>query len=311
MGRSIGRSVGWSKGHRMNRRTLSKSALTGLFFIHKYRFLTIAQFARIATFSQYHAAEILRDLERWGIVGYFGYTGIPGHGKTPKVYYLKRRGWELLCAERVSLSEFSEVHKETTWTPYMYHRLRIIDAMVSLEIALRNRPHLSLIQIFLEYRMIKKGSSIARETTDFVSDEEVSDNKFVPDAVFILENVETKKRGLYFLEMDLGTEQIASPVRQQSRITIRHKFMQYDKYLTTGRFARTYSLYGEFRYFTLLFVTTGDTRIDNIRHALADLPKELHDYYRFTTFEAAMGDFFGSIWQSRLFSDTMRYSLVR
>jgi hypothetical protein len=204
----------------MNRRTLSKSALTGLFFIHKYRFLTIAQFAKIAPFSQYHAAEILRDLERWGIVGYFGYTGIPGQGKTPKVYYLKRRGYELLCAERVSLSEFSEVHKETTWTPYMYHRLRIIDAMVSLEIALRNRPQLTLIKCFLEYRMIKKGSAIARETTDFVSDEEVSDNKFVPDAVFILGNVETKKRGLYFLEMDLGTEQIAS--RSDSRVGLQY-----------------------------------------------------------------------------------------
>jgi hypothetical protein len=68
--------------------------------------------------------------------------------------------------------------------------------------------------------MIKKGSAIARETTDFVSDEEVSDNKFVPDAVFILENVETKKRGLYFLEMDLGTEQIAS--RSDSRVGLQY-----------------------------------------------------------------------------------------
>jgi hypothetical protein len=44
---------------------------------------------------------------------------------------------------------------------------------------------------------------------------------------------------------------------------------------------------------------------------LADLPKELHDYYRLTTFDAAMGDFFGPIWKSRLFSDTMQYPLVR
>jgi hypothetical protein len=123
MGRSLGPSLGQSEGYFMARRTLSESALTGLSFIHKYRFLTIAQFAKIATFSHYHAAEILRDLERWGIVGYFGYTGIPGHGKTPKVYYLKRRGWELLCAERAPLNEFSEVHKETTWTPYMYHTI--------------------------------------------------------------------------------------------------------------------------------------------------------------------------------------------
>jgi hypothetical protein len=59
-------------------RTLSEGTLRGLYFIHKYRFLTIAQFGRIAGFSFYHAAEVLRGLERWGLVGWFGFVGIPG-----------------------------------------------------------------------------------------------------------------------------------------------------------------------------------------------------------------------------------------
>jgi hypothetical protein len=111
--------------------------------------------------------------------------------------------------------------------------------------------------------------------------------------------------------MDMATERIVTRISHDKRITLRYKVEQYDRYLTSGRFARTYSPYGDFRYFTLLFVTTNETRISNIRHALADLPKELHQYYRFTTFDAAMGDFLGSIWKSRLFSDTMVYSLVR
>src|SRR5215218_6853144 len=80
-------------------RALSAGTLTGMLFIHKYRFLTIAQFARIANFSAYHAAEVLRGLERWGVVGFFGFISIPGQGKTPKVYYLRRNGWELLRSE--------------------------------------------------------------------------------------------------------------------------------------------------------------------------------------------------------------------
>src|SRR3954470_22454562 len=126
---------------------ISAGTLTGLHFNNKYRFLTIEQFARMAGFSRYHSAEVLRDLERWGYVGYFGYIGIPGHGKTPKVYYLKRKGWELLCAEsNFDIPEFIEVHKETTWTPQMYHRLRIIDLLLSAEIAIRNRPHLLMVK---------------------------------------------------------------------------------------------------------------------------------------------------------------------
>jgi hypothetical protein len=68
---------------------LSPGTAAGLVFIHRYRFLAIAQFARAAGFSGYHSAEVLRGLERWGVVGHFGYTGIPFQGKTPKVLLFK------------------------------------------------------------------------------------------------------------------------------------------------------------------------------------------------------------------------------
>jgi hypothetical protein len=63
--------------------TLTAGTVTDLYFIQKYRFLTIAQFARIAGFSNYHAGEILRNLEARNVVGFFGFTTIRGHGKTP------------------------------------------------------------------------------------------------------------------------------------------------------------------------------------------------------------------------------------
>src|SRR5215213_5172267 len=93
------------KKHGSRGRTLSEGVLTGLYFLCKYRFLTIAQFARIANFSLYHSAEVLRDFERWGHVGYFGNVLIPQQGKTPKVYYLKRKGFELLRAESHEFEE--------------------------------------------------------------------------------------------------------------------------------------------------------------------------------------------------------------
>jgi hypothetical protein len=294
---------------------LTDSAAIGLFFIQRYRFLTIDQFTRAASMKRPAASEQLRELERHGILGHFGNIGMPGIGKTPKVYFLKRKGWELLTRESGIPPELIGTHKEThvdaRWSPQMFHRLRTVDLLIAAEIAVRGRAHLSLIGSFLEYRMVKRGNRLQRETTDFVGREETSENRIVPDAAFVLENVETGQRGLFFLEMDMATERIVTQITHDKRITLRYKVEQYVWYLTSGRFVRTYSSYGEFRYFTLLFVTTNDTRINNIRNALADLPKELHDYYRFTTFDAAMDDFFGTIWKSRLFSDTMLYSLVR
>src|SRR3954449_1855692 len=85
--------------------------------------------------------------------------------------------------------------------------------------------------------------------------------------------------------MDMATERIVTQISHDRRMTLRFKFEQYDKYLRSRRFAQTYAEYDEFRNFILLFVTLGQERVSNIRQALADLPAELHPFYRFATFE--------------------------
>jgi hypothetical protein len=92
---------------------------------------------------------------------------------------------------------------------------------------------------------------------------------------------------------------------------VRLKFEQYDRYLTGGRFALTYAPYGEFRSLTLLFVTYGAERTENIRAAVSDLPGRLQPYYRLTTFGQGVTDFLGSVWKSRDLSDTVTYALVQ
>ena len=66
------------------------------------------------------------------------------------------------------------------------------------------------------------------------------------------------------------------------------------------RYRQTYAAFGDFRFFTLLFITIGEQRIENIRREMQRLPSEFSDYYRLTTYERAMGDFFSPIWKSRL-----------
>ena len=304
----------WLEGRGMpGLRTLSAGTLTGLFFIQKYRFLTIAQFARIAGFSAYHGAEVLRGLARWGLIGYFGYVGIPGQGKAPKVYFLRRKGFDVLCSENSLFGDIAEPFSQvqTTWTPYMYHRLRLIDVMISAEIAIRNRPHLRMVKVFVEYRMRKRGTAPARETTDFVDGEESSENKLVPDAVFVLENIETGRRALFFVEMDMGSERIVSHHPRDHLVTLHYKLSQYDRYLQGMRYRQTYAGFGDFRFFTLLFITIGEERIENIRREMQRLQPEFSDYYRLTTYNRAIGDFLGPIWKSRLATDTRTYGLVK
>lgn len=242
-------------------------------------------------------------------------AGLAGKGKTPKAYFLTRKGWEILSRESDIPPELigphKEIHVEARWSPQMYHRLHTVDLMISAEGAVRARPHLSMVKTFIEYRRMKRGVHIVRETTDYVAKEEVTDNRIVPDAAFILENIETKNRALFFVEMDMATERIVSFITRDSRITLYHKISQYDRYLTGQRYRHTYASYGEFRYFTLLFVTLNAQRVENVRREMNNLPADLAPYYRFTTYEQALGDFLGKIWRSRLPSDPEIYPLVR
>lgn len=291
--------------------SLSEKPLRGLFFIHKYRFLSISQFARISGLSRYHAAELLRRLERLQAVGFFGNTPVAGAGRTPKVYYLRKKGYGFLAGETdYELEKFIEPNFELSWTPQMYHRLALLDLFMALECAVEANPHLELAKVLLEYRRV--APSYARETSDYVTAEFRPENRIVPDGGFILSNRDNGERGLFFVEIDMGSERISAPKSRDKRATIRGKLELYDRYLSSGRFCETYRELGEFRYFLLLFVTTSWARIENIREdASAHLSRRLHVYYRFTTFDEACEKFFGEIWANRAVLDTLRYGLIR
>src|SRR3954469_21851869 len=105
----------------VGRLSLTDGTIRALAYMHTYRFLTIPQFARISGVSYKHGAEVLLSLERLAAVGFIGYTSIPGKGKTPKVYLLKRRGFAYLAQAAdvpgIEVKAFRETHKDLVWNP--------------------------------------------------------------------------------------------------------------------------------------------------------------------------------------------------
>ena len=122
--------------------------------MQRYRFLTIDQFARGASLYRSRSADKLRLFEKHGLLGHFGNTRLSGHGKTPKAYFLTRKGFDLLREEsglpEHLLGDFTAVKVEARWSPQMYHRLRTVDLLISLEVAVRNRPRLTVVNTFLD-----------------------------------------------------------------------------------------------------------------------------------------------------------------
>ena len=56
--------------------TLTESAVIGLFFMQRYRFLTIDQYARVADLNRSTASDQLRFFERHRLLHFFGNTGL-------------------------------------------------------------------------------------------------------------------------------------------------------------------------------------------------------------------------------------------
>ena len=295
--------------------TPSENIMLGLYFIQRYRYLTVRQFASIANVKEKTASEALLRLERGKFLDHFGNVGIRGYGKTPKVYYLKRRGYDFLVGESGIPDELIGAFKDTKvnskWSPQMYHRMATLDALIALEVAVQKRPHIEVVETFIEYRMQKLGTQWQAETTDYVTPEKKSESRIVPDAGFIVENVESNRRALFLIEMDMGTERITSKLPHGKRFSIHHKMIQYDRYLTGNRYKEKYKEWGEFTFFTLLFITTTVVRRDNMRREMQDLPPELHPYYRFNISETVSADFFNDEWRARSITDDTGYRLIR
>ncbi len=64
---------------------VTQQAIKGLVYLHRYRFLTITQFAKITELSRDQASDNLRRMERLGWLCHIENTPLAGQGQTPRV----------------------------------------------------------------------------------------------------------------------------------------------------------------------------------------------------------------------------------
>lgn len=287
--------------------------LQALEAILRYRYLTVSQVATQCGANHKSTSAMLLRLERQKYLGSFGNIGIRGYGKTPKVYFLTKRGYsvvaEELDAQGRSPSPYRQVNLNSRWSPLMYHRLATLDVLSYIERDCRALQGYELLGTLVEYRREKVGKQWRKETTDVVSND-AGAPKIVPDAGFALQNTATGQRALFLIEVDQGTTRIET--NQTGNVaSFTCKLEHYDRYLASGRVRKRYPNLGDFTGFRLLTVTTSNTRIANMRQAAARLALNFHQYYRFSTFDAVREHMFHSDWLNRDYQDQTTYSLIK
>lgn len=280
-----------------------------------YRHLTVIQVATISGLRKKSASELLLRLERQKLLSSFGNVGIRGYGKTPKVYFLTRRGHRILAEECYAagrdIPPFQPINVTTRWSPLMFHRIATLDVLSYVERDCGSLNEYELVGTLVEYRRQKVGTRWRKETTDFVANTKDPADKIVPDAGFAMRHRATGKSALFLIEVDCGTMRLDTSIEDEDIATFIAKLGQYDRYLASGRIRDRHPQLGQFNGFHLLTVTTSTKRITNMRTAARSLSPKFHKFFRFCTFDQVRQSILHEDWLSRDHADHNMYRLIK
>ena len=293
----------------------SEQAMRALRLIEAYNHLTAKQVAIVTGQGRSARSEMLLRLERQKLLGFFGNRRLPGGGKMEKHYFLTKRGHEIVAEDYAVRGKYirpysRRINHARRWMPFMAHRDATITIMMALE---RDVARLDNYEVttLVECRKRLVGGRTVGETEDYVAEPKRSENKIIPDAGFVLRNIKTGKRALFLIECDRGTTTIDAAFADHEHQDICYKFTKYDRYLMGRMFRERYKEYGEFGGFVCLFITTTETRQENIRGALRAHSDKLHDFYRFSTMDRVMTNFFHGEWRNRSIGDNEGRRLIK
>lgn len=289
--------------------------LCALTSILRYRYLTVNQVATICGLRPKSASELLLRLERQKLLSSFGNVGIRGYGKTPKVYFVTKRGHGFLAEEFEvagnDVPPFQAVNITSRWSPLMFHRIATLDVLSFVERDCSSLCEYQLLGTLVEYRRQRIGSRWRKETTDFVANTTDPADIIVPDAGFALRHQASGKAALFLIEVDCGTMRLDTSFEDEGVATFTAKLAQYDRYLASGRIKDRHPQLGQFNGFHLLTVTTSTQRIANMRAAAASLSPQFHKFFRFCTFDQVRQSILHEDWLSRDHADHNTYRLIR
>jgi DNA-binding MarR family transcriptional regulator len=240
----------------MSFRLIEKDCKT-LAYIAEYRMLTVSQIAAMFGKKKQVARRRLRILEEKGLIEVVGYEFGRGRGRPEKSIGLTKHGIDLLKYKGL-------LKQDILYEKVLADCLFCVDHQLLLNWF---RIHLNQIEKvlsrvsakFFAYNspFLPKGSKDCMFITDYspVPGSGIQGVKFTPDGVFGIKDSVADKTCLYFLEVDRGTETMASPKRDMS--DVRQKIVNYQWYFQSGGYKRYEEAFkGKLYGFRLLFLTS-------------------------------------------------------
>ena len=235
---------------------LAKNDLALLSAIGEYQVLTTRQLAAVSCRSCQVIRRRIRSLEGQGLLVTkpFGYG--MSQGRPEEIAFLSHQGVEYLSINGIApapINRHKDIRSDTIDHNLLLNWFRI--HMIQIE---RVVPDLSVISLS-PWHCLSKYKSIF--TTNIPARQKKGQqNDFIPDGIFVVKNNTSGKALLFFLEVDMNTESMAS--KSNNTNNIQHKILCYQEIYRNGnyKFLKEVIKSG-LQGFRLLFLTSTETRV--------------------------------------------------
>ena len=253
--------------------------------VQDYRYLTTSQIQTLLYPSIQKTQTRMLKMYKSGLVKRFPFPVlIREGGKGEYVYHLGK-------LPRFSFSK-------------LVHTVRLNDIRIAFEKGCSNSGIIQLVEFIPEYKKMSIRPS-KNENKGYDGNE---DKHIIPDGVMCMENPSRKKRALFFIEVDLGSEKITTTKKDQ--YSLLKKMLVYREWLKEKNH-RAYCKYFDydFKGFRVLVIMNNQTRIKKLRDELTK--KNIKKFIYFAEQSAIMPQaIFEYIWCKTDVADKRSYSII-
>lgn len=254
--------------------------------VKDYKYLTTTQLWTLLYPSKQKAQTRLKKVWKCGLVKRFAYPVLVVEGGRGEYVY------HLCDLPKMSFSKLE-------------HTIKLNDIRIAFVKACQESRKIKLVGFIPEYKKKAIGKAATRDSGYSRTEKK---SGIQPDGILCLENQDSKKRALFFIELDLGTERIKTS--RPGVYSFLEKLLVYKEWMLNQNWKEwdqkfQYSFSG----FRVLVVMNRKTRIQKLRNELTKLGIKKFIYLAEGA-KIQTESVFGRVWHRCDFSDNEMYSIV-
>ena len=252
---------------------ITKQDINLLSFTAEYRFLTVKQLAALARRSDQVIRRRLRYFSSENLV-LINERGLGhGPGRRENIVILTETGMDLLNDRGILSKHAIYTTNKGIDSFFIDHDLMVNWFFIHLIQMSRDNPLFSIKHMTTSSHNLQDGDIdnpllMERFTSDDHSEETIT---MIPDGVFTITNTKLDKSLLFFLEVDMGTETLATTNRSPG--DVRQKVLNYQTLFHRNRYKRYRKIFtAQFNGFRLLFVANTAARMKALCDLIQGMP---------------------------------------